>query len=93
MRADFGKLGGKRKGGVGFSSHVSLFIHTSSKKNPIKTHWVWPGTLHNTFEGNKVHINDKTSQSSDQAGVEGGGECQRTDNRVETESSMQCVKG
>lgn len=85
-----------REGGEGvlFSRLLSLYTPLlKKKKNPIKKPWVWPGTLHNTFEGNKVHINDKTSQSSGQAGVEGRGECQRTDNRVETESSMQCVKG
>lgn len=48
-----------------FTSHtLSLPI----SPDPIETHWVWPEMLHIIFEGNKVHINDKTSQSSERGG-------------------------
>lgn len=68
----------------------SFLPHTLSlpiSPDPIETHWVWPEMLHIIFEGNKVHINDKTSQSSER----GGGLKDRQQSY--TESSMQCFEG
>lgn len=67
------------------------FLHTLSlpiSPNPIETHWVWPEMLHIIFEGNKVHINDKTSQSSERGGA-GGVKGQTTELYRELDAVLQ----
>lgn len=59
-------------GFVGEEGEIHLsFSHTLSLQispDPAEANWAWPKMLHVIFEVNKVHINDKTSQSSERGG-------------------------